>query len=348
MIRNTTDLRTKHSALVYESELRQMAAVAAEWGQVETGGTLWGAFTHGGRSRIDLALPPGPGARHEIAFFQEDIDHVMHVARLLGRRFGLQIVGTYHNQHIYGGDPSLVDVRQVMSVSDRNHFDRWVQVICSFPACNDRQRRFHGRPAQPQSAARLPHTAPQSVRVDNYFYVDARRGVSFRAGLKVLRGISPIRKALIGSAILPEAALGYQCFGFPLDRINFDAAVADGASSAAPALPQDLRKQLEEVPASLGGELNIVLEDDLAVITMPLANEASALIVTPLAPPCPVVSVCIVDVPNARPREITGEVLADRKNMRIAQVCRWLMARPAAESHVRRTSDSAEDSEFGP
>ena len=127
---NSSSRCGSEQVLIPESEMRLIAAVSAQWGNTETGGTLVGLWTHGSRAVVHLALPPGPDASHEAAHFADDIEHFRSTGALLYERFGVQPIGTWHS---HGGlamdEPSGGDVNQVRSITAKNGIRRWVQII---------------------------------------------------------------------------------------------------------------------------------------------------------------------------------------------------------------------------
>ena len=53
--------------VVWESELKCIASLAACQGETETGGEAYGLLSHAGRPVITLVTPPGPAAIQEVA-----------------------------------------------------------------------------------------------------------------------------------------------------------------------------------------------------------------------------------------------------------------------------------------
>lgn len=101
--------------LVFESELERISSWAVAYPDVETGGSLFGYWTHSGAGIIQFAVGPGRRARHEGMAFYQDEDYLTGCSRILYASFGLQHIGEWHSHHqmrLYR--PSSGDERTVL------------------------------------------------------------------------------------------------------------------------------------------------------------------------------------------------------------------------------------------
>lgn len=109
----------RHSprAIIYRSEFEYVAKCICDRNDIETGGQLFGHWTSDGTPVILYAIGPGPDANHRATFFQQDINYLVKVGRLLRKRFGLHHIGEWHSHHQLGMDrPSRYDIHTMTSV----------------------------------------------------------------------------------------------------------------------------------------------------------------------------------------------------------------------------------------
>lgn len=132
-MKEKTEDSKKQYINIYESELRIMAGNALAWGNTESGGTLFGLQTHGGRPVVMLATPPGRNAQHSFAHFAQDAEYVMEIAGELKRMHGIQILGDFHSHHDIPLDrPSGDDRTHIRRIAARNGIPCMVQLILTF------------------------------------------------------------------------------------------------------------------------------------------------------------------------------------------------------------------------
>ncbi|MBM4026028.1 MAG: hypothetical protein FJ280_11575 [Planctomycetes bacterium] len=106
---------------IFESELQYMAGDAHSWGDIGTGGVLYGLWSHALRPVIMLATPAGPGAIREKAHFAVDPDYVIWMSESLQDRYGIQYDGNYHSHHRLDLDhPSPGDTEQIHGLAGRH------------------------------------------------------------------------------------------------------------------------------------------------------------------------------------------------------------------------------------
>ena len=155
-------------AHIYSSELDAMASWMAEFPHHETGGSLFGLFTHTGAPVVHLATGPGPLARHNPASFYQDPAYMEEIHAAVWRDHGLQHLGEWHSHHHLGlAEPSRGDVRTVWDALLPMGWPRFLLGIGNFPGANESHCTFgltifdavrHNWEAVPANV--LPGTSP--------------------------------------------------------------------------------------------------------------------------------------------------------------------------------------------
>ena len=160
-------------ALFYESELELMAACMAEHPNLETGGDLFGLWTHDGAPVVMLATGPGPQARHYPTSFYQDASFLESTHRDIHNRHGLVNLGGWHSHHHIGLDqPSGGDLQTVWSGLAETRWPRFLLAIGNFPERGERSCSF---------GLSVFHTGHHRVE---------------QVGARVLPGASPYRRWL--------------------------------------------------------------------------------------------------------------------------------------------------------
>ena len=321
-------------ASVPESEIRLMAAVSAEWGDLETGGMLVGLWTHGGRPIVFSALPPAPDATHETAHFADDPEHFRRTSALLYESFGVQAVGTWHSHHRLGlNEPSSGDVEQVRSITERNGIQRWVEIITTHDGelcgerCDDGHRhdRWSRRPRGGADAANV-------VKINCFLYPCAPTGERIRCAIRIIPGVSPLRQALIGSNYLSDSALGYQGWTFPMERIRYDRLDETSlGESAETELHPELVKQIGDLPPAARQGMTVSAHDGLVVVTLPTVADLSALVAYTATDPFRPHAVRLADLHRGTSRDVTTALLGPENGVRLLDLYETLLHLPADE-----------------
>lgn len=103
-------------AMIYQSEMDFVSRWMLDSPDRETGGQLFGFWTAAGVPVVLYAIGPGPKVNHQAMFFEQDMDYLTSVGRLLRRRYGLNHIGEWHSHHRLGlAQPSAHDAATMSS-----------------------------------------------------------------------------------------------------------------------------------------------------------------------------------------------------------------------------------------
>jgi hypothetical protein len=229
---------------VFASELSVLVDEALAWPSTETGGELFGLWSHGDSPTVFLASRPGAGAEHAVTRFQQALDVHMALERLAWDRFGLQVVGIWHSHHqLRLNHLSEGDIARTMSYASNAGRRRFCEVLA-----------WHGG---------------GRVGLRPWVYTDAPRGAAAPSRIEVIPGESPIRAAL---RALPDALKA------PLQAARgsgaFDLLTSSGLSPRVQAPPPPSEPELDRlaevipkvIPALLQEHVELVLPRDGAAV----------------------------------------------------------------------------------
>ena len=108
-------LREVGKALIYADEAQRIARFVREYPNTETGGDLFGYWTHSAAPVVSYAIGPGCRSRHYPTSFYQDADWLHDIGTRLYDQHGLQHVGEWHSHHLLGvNHPSHGDIRTVV------------------------------------------------------------------------------------------------------------------------------------------------------------------------------------------------------------------------------------------
>lgn len=140
--RNLTQRRPRNSAsdepptgdpakvLIYTDEADRVAQLTMQYPRIETGGDLFGYWTHSGSPVISFVIGPGRRSRHNLTSFYQDEEY-LHAAGIdLYDRHGLQHIGEWHSHHRLAlNEPSEGDIGTVRSGMTQKDWRRFVLLI---------------------------------------------------------------------------------------------------------------------------------------------------------------------------------------------------------------------------
>lgn len=116
--------------MIFASEVEYIVRCMLDCPDCETGGDLFGFWTHTGCPAVQYAIGPGPGARGTVGFFQQDRGFLRDCGEQLIQEFGLQHIGEWHSHHRLGlARPSLHDSATVRRAIERYGLHRFFLTI---------------------------------------------------------------------------------------------------------------------------------------------------------------------------------------------------------------------------
>ncbi|ASC71409.1 hypothetical protein XM38_023610 [Halomicronema hongdechloris C2206] len=123
---------SKFKALVYEGELQRISGWVEEYPNLETGGDLFGFWTHSGFPVVQFVLGPGSKSRHNPTSFYQDKDYLVESGSLLRSKHGLQHIGEWHSHHQLGlAQPSQGDENTVFRALEKYKFPKFLLFIAN-------------------------------------------------------------------------------------------------------------------------------------------------------------------------------------------------------------------------
>ena len=89
-------------AIIYKSEMEFVSRCILDYPNIETGGQMFGYWTDNGTPVVLYTIGPGPHANHQGAFFNQDLNYLESIGRILTQKYGLQHIGEWHSHHQLG------------------------------------------------------------------------------------------------------------------------------------------------------------------------------------------------------------------------------------------------------
>lgn len=121
---------------IYKSELEYISKCILDCPDIETGGNLFGFWTHSGNPIIQYVIGPGIKANHETTFFNQDNEHLLRIGKRLITEHALQHIGEWHSHHKLGlARPSGHDSSTIIKGMRSASMDKFLLIIGN---CNDR------------------------------------------------------------------------------------------------------------------------------------------------------------------------------------------------------------------
>lgn len=122
--------RSQFKTLIHQQELDRIAGWVQEYPNLETGGDLFGFWSHSGFPVVQLVIGPGKNSRHNSTSFFQDKNHLIKTGEILREKYGLQHIGEWHSHHQIGlAQPSIGDERTVFNALRTYNFPRFLLCI---------------------------------------------------------------------------------------------------------------------------------------------------------------------------------------------------------------------------
>ena len=334
---------SKPFIVIFESELKVIAANAAEFGEIETGGDLYGLFSHAGRPVISLATPPGPNAIHETAHFQQDVEYTRNTSEHLRNKFAVQFLGNHHSHHSLGLERlSGGDVSSIHSIAHKNGYRSMCQLLVTYKGHTDTvSNRLGFRHSLHENQENFYHSQNQNAtyryvkgifrkrftRIYSFFYPDAVTDQPVQCPIKVIPGISPLRSALGKSFQMPEIQR-YQ--SFPISCIKYDDIdfkypdkKVESPADTEEELFKHIYKKIKYLPEKIKKDIHIKQDKEFSFLYISLPDKFNLVISVKNEPDSKVLAVimgCVDD--RFDPIDISEKVLIYGKYTSISTIYR--------------------------
>ena len=298
--------RKRPSIYIFQSELENIAGVANSAKDTEIGGSLFGLHSRNSDIIIMLMTPPGPNAKMGRFYFHDDHKYTSRLCRFLWSNFSIEIVGTQHSHKIDLNHPSGRDIQSTHTITSRNGIKEFCQLILNFDPketahsnsakinngfqgkvqfCTDPFQKSKSIFTKQNKKSHLPHTTLNhpfgNVWVNAFLYLDAGEKPPIRCGLRVIPGVSPIRKALKQNSINPELAAEYP---FPISNIKYDAFPYDVDSTCSDHnISERIGKQLFKLPKSVIDDAKVNFEGAYYILSLSISETITMLIASTLS-----------------------------------------------------------------
>ena len=320
-----TDIPTKPGIgrrdyiVIYESELRVIAGIAASYGRIECSMNLFGLWTRGDRFVILLVIAPGPKAIRTACYCEQDIEFFKRVSEIIETKLGIQWNGEAHNHHELGlQEPSDGDLHQVQRVTGQNNFRRWVDLITTFENSAHTFRLFGRRR---RNTGRW-EDSPQ-VKINTFSYTDPQRGQKDEVPIRILPGTSPFRLQALATGILEPADIGEYASGFPMEKISYEPFDFEQQyCNQADQVPESmaLAEQCSRLPEHVQKNIKIYVngEQDLVTVVLPLPDGSIANISYDHKPDHLIRSVSVQN--NNYIRNVTEALVCNKRDINLNQI----------------------------
>ena len=152
-------------AIIYRSELDFVSRCILDRTNIETGGQLFGFWTGNGVPVVLFAIGPGPKANHQVAFFNQDINYLLSVGKILVRKYGLQHIGEWHSHHQLGlARPSGHDAATMVNNIKRGNLGKF---LLSIGNCTTTESTFNAFTFTQSCGYDYEHAAWEVKEVDS-------------------------------------------------------------------------------------------------------------------------------------------------------------------------------------
>ena len=305
----------KLSVFIFQSELQNIAAIAAASGSIETGGDLFGLFSHAGRPVISLATPPGPSAIHEVAHFRQDVEFTKKVARILLDRFAVQYLGNHHSHHTLAlRKLSPGDILSTHSIALENRYRTMCQLLVTFES-HERGGSLDWKVKNFMPWSK-DHRLEIPLVVEAFVYHRALSGRSpIQCPIKLIPGVSPLRQALARSGLWPEIA---PYLDYPISLINYEDAAKNALQLARTKSPigrtegfgDAISQKLVGLPEAIRDAAHVYDEGEVILISLPLPNFFTLIVTVEAKADYKIIAASIGTTDqNLEPEDVTEKVM---------------------------------------
>jgi hypothetical protein len=199
-------MRKSSAVRIFESELEVITDEVYAYPDIETGGNLFGLFSHGRVPVIFLATRPAGQVRREVAALELDPQVQRLLEEHLWGRFGIQCVGMWHSHHRIGlFEPSGGDQRRTANYAAKWQRTAYTEILANYLDTgggaggdpHDASGRRHQEKKHRGRRRGRDHEA--RILLTPFVYTDAVKLIRAHASIQVLPGCSPVRAAIQGN-----------------------------------------------------------------------------------------------------------------------------------------------------
>lgn len=116
--------------IAYKPDLEYVSKCILDFPNTETGGELFGSWSHSGYPIIHFITGPGPKSFRSRTFFRQDLDYITLIMRLLSKNYGLQHIGSWHSHHSLGLEvPSSHDFSTMVNAIEKHKIQRFMMIL---------------------------------------------------------------------------------------------------------------------------------------------------------------------------------------------------------------------------
>lgn len=134
---NKSKSADKTQALIYQTELDYISKCILDYPDIETGGDLFGFWTHTGKPVVQYVIGPGQNCYRTGAFFQQDLDYLVSMGNYLNKNHGLQHIGSWHSHHkLELAIPSRHDEETMVKSIKNNQLNKFLMILGNIPKDN--------------------------------------------------------------------------------------------------------------------------------------------------------------------------------------------------------------------
>lgn len=132
------DLYINSKVLIYKEEAMRIANLTLQYPDKETGGSLFGYWSHSGCPIVSFVCGPGHGSQHNRTSFYQNESYLYNLGTDLYDRHGLQHIGEWHSHHKLGlNEPSSGDINTVLSGTEKQNWQRFLLLITTIDIRNE-------------------------------------------------------------------------------------------------------------------------------------------------------------------------------------------------------------------
>jgi len=117
-------------AITYQNILDLIASYTLDFPDTETGGDIFGFWTHTGCPIVQVITGPGENAHRSVVSFHQDINYLKSIHAVLHERHGMQHLGAWHSHHILDlAKPSGYDIETAIAGLHQSNLERLFIII---------------------------------------------------------------------------------------------------------------------------------------------------------------------------------------------------------------------------